>query len=157
MREKTALCRRPVPVAVNLPNGTSFVSRYERISRKQLPGNICVSRTRTDGPINKRKTKKKVRFALANTPTQDRAKRIKKNRNSRRTQTGKGLADNLANLSISMGSKAINSVIGKKLIDKGIEIIPNIFKYSVSKIKNKKVQRALNSDVAEYVLEETQN
>ena len=56
-----------------------------------------------------------------------------------------------------MGSKAINSVIGKKLIDKGIEIIPNIFKYSVSKIKNKKVQRALNSDVAEYVLEETQN
>ena len=56
-----------------------------------------------------------------------------------------------------MGSKAINSVIGKKLIDKGTEIIPNIFKYSVSKIKNKKVQRALNSDVAEYVLEETQN
>ena len=54
---------------VNLPNGTSFVSKYERISRKQLPGNICVSRTRTVGPRNKRKTK---------TPTQDRAKRIKK-------------------------------------------------------------------------------
>ena len=56
-----------------------------------------------------------------------------------------------------MGSKAINSLIGKKLTDKGIEIIPNIFKYGVSKIKNKKVQRALNSDVAEYVVEETQN
>ena len=78
MREKTALLRRPVPVAVNLPNGTSFVSRYERISRKQLPGNIRVSRTRTVGPRNKRKTKKKVRLALKNTPTQDRAKRIKK-------------------------------------------------------------------------------
>ena len=78
MREKTALLRRPVPVAVNLPNGTSFVSRYERISRKQLPGNIRVSRTRTDGPRNKRETTKKVRFTLANTPTQDRAKRIKK-------------------------------------------------------------------------------
>ena len=37
----------------NLPNGTSFVSKYERISRKQLPGNICVSRTRTVGPRNK--------------------------------------------------------------------------------------------------------
>ena len=56
-----------------------------------------------------------------------------------------------------MGSKAINSLIGKKLTDKGIEIIPNIFKYGMSKIKNKKVQRALNSDVAEYVVEETQN
>ena len=78
MREKIVLRRRPVPVAGNLPNGTSFVSRYERISRKQLPGNIHVSRTRTVGPRNKRKTKKKVRFGLANTPTQDRAKRILK-------------------------------------------------------------------------------
>ena len=44
-----------------------------------------------------------------------------------------------------------------KLIDKGIENIPNIFKYGVSKIKNTNVQRALNSDMADYVIEETQN
>ena len=37
-----------------------------------------MSRTRTVGPKNKLKTKKKVRFALANTLTQDRARRIKK-------------------------------------------------------------------------------
>ena len=78
MREKIVLRWRPVPVAVNLPNRTSFVSSYVRISRKQLPGNIRVSRTRTVGPRNKRKTKKKVRLPLENTPTQDRAKRIKK-------------------------------------------------------------------------------
>ena len=45
----------------------------------------------------------------------------------------------------------------KKLIDKGIENIPNMFKYGVSKIKNTNVQRALNSDMADYVIEETQN
>ena len=56
-----------------------------------------------------------------------------------------------------MGSKAKSSVIGKKLIDKGIENIPNIFKYGLSKIKNKNVQRALNSDIADYAVEETQN
>ena len=56
-----------------------------------------------------------------------------------------------------MGSKAINSVIGKKIIDKGIENISNIFKYGVSKIKNKNVQRALESDIADYVVEEAQN
>ena len=54
-----------------------------------------------------------------------------------------------------MGSKAINSVLGKKLIDKGIENIPNLAKYGTSKIKNKNVQRALNSDNANYVVEET--
>ena len=73
-----------------------------------------MSRARTIGPRNRRKTKKKVRFALTNTPTQDRARRIKKKKEElRRAQTGKGLAGNLANLGISMGSKAINSVLGK--------------------------------------------
>ena len=56
-----------------------------------------------------------------------------------------------------MGSKAINSVLGKKLIDKEVENIPNIVRYGSSKIKNKNVQRALNSDIANYVVEETQN
>ena len=50
MRENIVLGQRAVPIAVNLPNGTSFVSRYKRISRKQLPGNIRVPRTRTVGP-----------------------------------------------------------------------------------------------------------
>ena len=35
---------------VNLPNGRSFVSKWERISRKQLPINIKVRRNRTIGP-----------------------------------------------------------------------------------------------------------
>ena len=101
MRDKILLHRRPVQVAVNLPNDTSFVSRYERISRKQLPGNITVTRTRTISPRKKAKTKKKARFNLANTPTQDRAKRIsKKYRNLSRRQTGKGLAGSLANLGL---------------------------------------------------------
>ena len=78
MKEKIVLHWHAVPVTAKLPNGTSFVSRYKRISRKQLPGNIRVSRTRTIVPRNRRKTNKKVRFPLLNTTTQDRARRIKK-------------------------------------------------------------------------------
>ena len=128
------------------------------ISRKNLPGNIKVSRTRTTGPRKRRTKKKKVRFALANTPTQDRARKIKKKyRKLRRAQTGRGIVGDLAKLGLNTGSKAINSVLGKKLIDKGIENIPNLYRYGTSKIKNKNVQRALNSDVANCVVEETQN
>ena len=119
-----------------------------------------MSRTRTIGPRNKRKRKKNVRFALANTPTHDRARRIKYiyiYRKLRRAQTGKGLAENLANLGIRMGSKVINSLLGKKLIEKGIENIPALVKYGAPKIRNKNVQRALNSDITNYVVEETQN
>ena len=71
-------------------------------------------------------------------------------------QAGKGLASNLANLGIRLGSQAINSTFGKKLINKGIDSIPSVFKYDVSKIKNKNVQRALDSDIANYVVDEAQ-
>ena len=43
------------------------------------------------------------------------------------------------------------------MIDKGIENILNIFKCGTPKIKNKTVQRALSSDIAGYIVEETQN
>ena len=56
-----------------------------------------------------------------------------------------------------MGSKAVNSSLGKKLINKGVDNIPNIFKYGVSKIKNKNIKRAMNSDIANMVVDEAQN
>ena len=55
-----------------------------------------------------------------------------------------------------MGSKALKSSFGKRLINKGIENIPNIFKFGVSKIKNKNLKRAIDSEVADMVAEETQ-
>ena len=61
MRQKILLGRRAVPKRVRLPNSTSFVARYERISRKSLPGNIRITKTRTIGPRNKRKTRVKKR------------------------------------------------------------------------------------------------
>ena len=56
-----------------------------------------------------------------------------------------------------MGSKAINTELGKKKIDKQIENITNLVRYGSSKIKNKNVQRTLDPDIANYVVEETQN
>ena len=52
MKQKIVLGKRAVPLRVNLPNGTSFVARYEKLSRKNLPWNISVSRQRTIGPRN---------------------------------------------------------------------------------------------------------
>ena len=55
-----------------------------------------------------------------------------------------------------MGSKAISSSLGKRLINKGVDSIPIISKYGVSKIKNKNLKRALNSDVANIMVHEAQ-
>ena len=45
----------------------------------------------------------------------------------------------------------------KKLIDKGIESLPDIVKFVASKIRNKNVLRALDADIANDVVEEAQN
>ena len=87
MRQKIVLRRRIVPLKVTLPKGTPFAARYKR--------------TRTIGLRKRRTRKKKVRFALVNTPTQDRAKRIKKKYSRlRHAQTGCGLIGNLAKLGL---------------------------------------------------------
>ena len=92
---------------VTLPNGTCFAGSYEKIRRKNLPGNIRVTRTRAIGPRKRCTRNKNVKFALANTPTQDRTRRIrKKYRKLQRTQTGCVIVGDLAKLGISMGSKA---------------------------------------------------
>ena len=56
---KIVLGHRAAPKRVRLPDGTTFVARYKRISRINLPGNIRVTKTRTVGPRNKRQTRVK--------------------------------------------------------------------------------------------------
>ena len=53
------LRRRAAPKQGTLPNGTSFMAKYERMSRKNLPGNIRVTRKRTIGPRKRRVRKKR--------------------------------------------------------------------------------------------------
>ena len=36
-----------------------------------------------------------------------------------------------------------------------MEQVPNLYRYGTSKIKNKNIQQALNSGIANYVVEET--
>ena len=54
-----------------------------------------------------------------------------------------------------MGSRALSSSFGKRLMNKGIDNIPNMFKFGLSK-KKKNLNRALNSEVADMVAEEAQ-
>ena len=59
MRQKIVLRRCAVPLNVTLPSGTSFAARYERLSKKNLPGNIRVTNKQTIGSRKRRTRKKK--------------------------------------------------------------------------------------------------
>ena len=62
LKKHIILRKRSNPVQVNLPNGRSFTSRWERTSRKQLPINVKVSRNRTIGP---RHNNRRIYFNMA--------------------------------------------------------------------------------------------
>ena len=54
---------------------------------------------------------------------------------NRVNQSGSGLASNLVKAGLELGSKAIRSQFGKKLINKGIDNMPSLY-FGISKIKN---------------------
>ena len=45
----------------------------------------------------------------------------------------------------------------KKKLNEGIKHAPDLYIYETPKIRNKKVQKALNSDIENYIVTETRN
>ena len=161
VKQRVILRKRAAPKIVNLPNGRSFMSKWERISRKQLPINIKVNRQRTIGP---RRNNRMIYLNQA-APA---LKRIKKRRKKeiinslgpvydRVNQSGQGLGSSLVKTGFDLGSRALRSEFGKKLINKAIDNIPSIFKFGICKIKIKNVRKAMTSNIANMVVDEAQN
>ena len=57
---------------------------------------------------------------------------------------------------ISMGSRAIKSNLGKKLIDERIKHAPDLYWYGKERVTNKTLKKVLESDVQNYVAEKVE-
>ena len=141
MREKILLQRRVFLKKDTLPNGQTFYVKYERTSRRNLPSNVTIRKNRTNGP---------------------RQQRIRKTQQGRSILGNIGKlgaklrASNLLKQGVSAGTKTLSSDKGKRLIDEGIKQAPDLYRFGTSKIKSENVRKALESDVANYIVEETQ-
>ena len=109
------------------------MARYERTSRRYLPRNVTVGQTRQIAPRNHWK----------------RSAPLHKNVTVRRTQkSGSFLSSGLGKLTdlgmkfevknlfkrgIDVGSRALTSEIGQKLLDKGIKQAPGLYNIGISK------------------------
>lgn len=56
-KQKNLLRTHTTPQQVCLPNGQSFLARYERVSRRNLPKNMTITTKIQIGPRNQRKQK----------------------------------------------------------------------------------------------------
>ena len=109
VKKHIILRKRVNPKTINLPNSRSCVSKWERISRKQLPINIKVTRNRTIGP---RRNNRQIYFNLAregfkNMKIKRRKDAIKRLRPvyDRVNQTGSRLGSNLAKVDLISDQK----------------------------------------------------
>ena len=124
-----------------------------------------ISGNRAIGP---RRNNRRIYFNLAR-PALERIRQRRKQEKKKRLarvnqlyydnvpQIGSEIGQNLLKAGINLGSKAIGSDIGKKIINKGIDNIPNIFKSGRSKIKNKNIKKALESEIADKVVGEVKS
>ena len=51
----------------------------------------------------------------------------------------------------------MGSEFGRRLINEGIDSIPRLFRFGAKKVKSENIKRALESEIADMVVNEAQN
>ena len=122
-KNKILLRQKLTPQRVTLPDGRSFLARYENVRRNHLPSNVTIRRSRTMGPKRQRKHRTQQQGAETLGSVFNLGKNL--------------LTLNALRNGLDIGSRTITSEIGKKVIDGGIKHAPELYNYGTNKIKNK--------------------
>ena len=159
-RNNIVLVKRDAAHKVTLPNGRTFYAKYRRVTKEYLPGSTKIARTYKGRPVTVKKAKNKppayaaaVRrlpaWLLKANPNQPIARpscsgsAILNIVNRKRKLKGKGISD----VARSVANSPYLQEVGKKLISKGINSIPSIFRRGTKKIKNKRLPQIAQSEI----------
>ena len=144
------LVKRDSPHKATLPNDRTFYAKYRRVTKEYLPGSAKIAKAYKGRPVKIKKTKNKPptyaaafrrlpAWLLKANPNQPIARpsgtgsSILNIVNRKRKQKGKGISD----VARTVASNPYLQEIGKKLLSKGINSIPSLFRRGSKKIKNK--------------------
>ena len=137
-RNKILLRQELIPQRVTLPDGRTFLARYESVSRNNLRSNVTIRRSRTIGPKRQRKRRTQQQGAETLGSVFNPGKNL--------------LTLDALRKGLDIGSRTITSEIGKKVIDKGIKHAPELYNHDTNKIKNKNKKKALESGIPNYAV-----
>ena len=131
MKKNYVMKRLETPKRVTLGDGRTFVARFKRAKRSELPNNIVMRRTY------------KNNFAKGS--------RRKKTggRRGRKKQTGKGFFSTL--------KKIAKNPILRDIARTGAKYLPGLYQGGVNKIKNKKLKKVLQSNIATRLVDNLSN
>ena len=127
---ETKLRRRVNLKRITLPDRTTFYARYERVSRANLTANVTTKRTRAIGPRQQGAGLLSSAFSLGS-------------RLFKPSYIEKGS---------DIGPRVVNFALGKKTIEERIKQTPAIYNAGVKVIKQNKIKKVLESDLANYAV-----
>ena len=133
------MIKRERPKRVTLPDGRTFLARYRRATRDDLPPNINLPRVYKQRAAPKGKRRRRNRLAVYR-EGQRRALR-------QRAQRGRGIGS-LLKKGYKLGKKAFNSRLGKRLARAVISEVLDVLESLGGKVKNKRLKKILTSDLA---------
>ena len=133
------MIKRATPKRVTLPNGRTFLARYKRATRNDLPHNISLPR------IYKERAAPKGRRRRRLIPYRERQRAALRRR--ARAQRGRGLGS-VFKKAYKLGKRALNRRLGKRITRAAVSEIPDLLENLGGRVKNKKLKKILTSDLA---------
>ena len=134
-RDRIIMIKRERPKRVTLPDGRTFLARYRRETRYDLPANIDLPKIYKLRAAPKGKRRKKIGYRERQRATL-----------RRRAQRGRGFGS-LLKKGFKLGKKALNSRLGKKISRAIISEVPDVLEKLSGKVKNKRLNKTLTSDL----------
>ena len=138
-RNRIIMIKRERPKRVTLPDGRTFLARYRRATREDLPPNIHLPRVYKQRAAPKGKRRKNNRLIAYRQRQRDALRR--------RAQRGRGIGSILKK-GFKLGKRALNSRLGKRLARAVISEVPDVLEKLSGKVKNKRLKSILTSDLA---------
>ena len=163
-RNNIVSVKRDTPKQVTLPNGRTFLAKYRRVTRQYLPGGVTILRTYRGQPAQGRRPAARpparanpaaaVRAAaIVNLARAGRARGRGRGaawRRGLRGQKGRGLGDVFK----AVANSPFAQEIGKKIVTKGVNSIPSLFKRGTKKIRNKHLRKMAESEIMSDIVDE---
>ena len=140
-RNRIIMIKRATPKRVTLPNGRTFLARYKRATRDDLPPNISLPRVYKERAAPKGRRRKRRRLVSY------RERQRAALRRRARAQRGRGLGS-IFKKAYKLGKKALNSRLGKRITRAAISEIPDVLENIGGRVKNKRIKKILTSDLA---------
>ena len=137
-RDRIIMIKRAQPKRVTLPDGRSFVARYRRATRDDLPPNITFPRIYKERAAPKGKRRKRMSY---------RKRQRAALRRRARAQRGRGLGS-IFKKAYKLGKRALNSRLGKRIARAAVSEIPDVLENLGGRVKNKRLKKILTSDLA---------